>query len=134
MHQRPAHRFAFHHADRVAFACLPGEALEHAACAVVDHRGVDHDAVDLGRGKHPMQMRHHPGERRQRIERRFLGRDLAVGCAEQPAAAGINEAWLDRLGGQRRQQHVEQAAIEPRLAGHMDNRIDARQCFRPSLG
>ena len=93
MHQRPAHLFARHHANRIAFGGIPGEAAEHAAGASVDHRRVDDDALDFGRFQNTLQIWHHPCECRQGTERRRLRRDSVAGGAEQPAAAGVDETW-----------------------------------------
>ena len=48
VHQRPAHRFAFHDRNGLAGGGGAGETLEHAAFPGVDHRGVDDDAADAG--------------------------------------------------------------------------------------
>jgi hypothetical protein len=49
VHQGPSHRFAPHHADRVAFARVTGKSLEHTSLGRVDHRRMDDDAFDFGR-------------------------------------------------------------------------------------
>src|ERR1700687_2099008 len=45
VHERPAHSFVLHHADRTAFDGFASEAEEDAAAGFVDHRRVDHDAL-----------------------------------------------------------------------------------------
>ena len=97
------------------------------------------DAMDLGRGQHPLELRHHPGEGGQGAERRLLGGEIVGGGAEQPAAAGIKETWLWLIRRQRRQQPVQQAAIEAahvgvEIAGHMNQRVERRQRCDPGFG
>ena len=116
------------------------EALEDTATVGrVDHRRMNDDAVDLGRRKDPREMWHHPGEGRKRIERCLLGRDRVTGGAEQPTAAGIDEARLLRLRTQRGQQAIKQAAIDRahvavEVAGRMDDGIDLWQSSCPRFG
>ena len=99
---------------------------------------MDHDAVDFGCREHAPQVRHHPRESWQGTERGRFRPNLAARGAEQPTAAGVNEAWFVRLGGKRRQQRVEQVAINRahvgfEIAGGVDDGIDLRQPVGPRL-
>jgi hypothetical protein len=69
----------------------------------------------------------------------LLGREIVAGGAEQPAAAGIEEAWPLLIRRERRQQCVEQAAIDRahvgvEIAGHMNDRVKRSQCCDPRFG
>ena len=104
MDQRPAHVLATDHADRPPLASLGDELSEHAGCRLVHHGRMNDDRRDAFSFKDALQMRDHPGERRQRAKRRLFARDIVAGGAEQPAAAGVNECRLVRLRGKMRQQ------------------------------
>ena len=95
--------------------------------------------MDLRRGQHALQLRHHPGEGGQGTERRLLARDLVTGRAVQPAASGINKARSLRLRGKRGQQGVDQAAIDRahigvEIAGHVNDRVERREFCNPRFG
>jgi hypothetical protein len=84
-------------------------------------------------------MRHHPREGGQGTKRRLLRRNIVAGRAEQPAAAGIDQARFCRLRGERGQQHVEQASIDrphlgAEIAGGIDDSVNVRKPPGPWLG
>ena len=90
------------------------------------------DRRDAFTFKDALQMRNHPGERRQRAKRRLFVRDIVAGGAEQPAAAGINECRLVRLRRKMRQQAVKQATVDvdhvaTEVACQMDDCIQGRK-------
>src|ERR1700682_1322916 len=139
VYERPAHLLALDHPDRIAFDGIAGKAMEDATAGRLDHRRMDDDAVDFRRFKNSPQLGHDPRERRQGTERRLLRRDVVAGRAEQPAAAGVDEARLFRLRRERGQQHVEQATIDRahlrvEIAGRMNDGADVRESAGPSFG
>src|SRR5260370_22684502 len=100
---------------------------------------MDDDGMDFARFEDSLQMGHHPGESGQRTKRRLLYRNVVAGCTAQPAATGIDKAWLVRLRGERRQKDVKQATIDDahiglEITGRMNNGVYDPHPSRPLPG